>query len=89
MNYRHKPYRDTRQTPQTAVDIQQLVVDLRNIVSEGEQPDVKITIVCNFCGSGKSYTMDREVWLDNYAPETVIDEICYYCGMDFEEGLPI
>ena len=87
MNYRHKPHRDTRQTPQTAVDIQQLVADLRNIVPEGEQPDVKITIVCNFCGSGKSYTMDREVWLDNYAPETVIDEVCYYCGMDIEEGL--
>lgn len=89
MNYRHKAHKDTRQIPQTAVDIQQLVADLRNAVPEGEQPDVKITIVCNYCGSGKSYTMDREVWLDNYAPETIIDEICYYCGMDIEEGLPI
>ena len=89
MNYRHKPHQDTRQIPKTAVDVQQLVSDIRATVPEGEQPDVKITIVCNFCGTGKSYTMDREVWLDNYAPETVIDEICYYCGMDIEEGLDV
>jgi hypothetical protein len=89
MNYRHKPLTDTRQIPQTAVDIQQLVSDLRTIVPEGEQPDVKITIVCNYCGTGKSYMMDREAWIDNYAPETVIDEICYYCGMDIEEGIQV
>jgi hypothetical protein len=87
MNYRHRPHRDTRPV-QTAVDVQQLVADLRNIVPEGEQPLVKVSYVCNFCGSSKSHMMDREVWLDNYAPETILDEMCYYCGMDFEEEIP-
>ena len=95
MNYRHKPHKDTRQTPtaaqlqQKVVDVRGLIHEMRTIVAEGEQPLVKITIMCNFCGSSKYENMDREVWLDNYAPETVIDEVCYYCGMDIEEGLPL
>ena len=89
MNYRHRPIKDRRQIPKTDVDIQKLVSDLRSITPEGEQPLVQITIVCNYCGSSKYENMDREVWLDTYAPELIIDEICYYCGMDLEEGLPV
>ena len=55
MNYRHKPHKDTRQTPtaaqlqQKVVDVRGLIHEMRTIVAEGEQPLVKITIMCNFC----------------------------------------